>query len=252
MKSLRLAATIALLIFVGVTVGMLVAQEISLAQATNQSSPAGQEPGRLEDSDGASDGLGSRDSSPTAVASVAESDGADAMDVSPDNSDSSDPNAVDGEDAAQIAISSHAEPETGEAENAAPGDADASIPRAPAEDAAAEDVPPCSVRALYFHNTHRCYTCLKIEETAKSIMESEFPRAFSESRLEWLSINMEEQHHYIADYDLSMPTLVLARFVGGEEQEWVALTETWSLIRSDVRFATYIADNVRAFLGACP
>jgi len=215
-KALRLAVTSALLLFVGVTLGTLVAEEISRARATPDSVSTENGSGHLEDGDVAVGSAAVPDVSLPRHASDAAPEGDEAVSVSTSAPEvSSDPNASDEEDAVDVALR-------------------------------------CSVRAFYFHNTHRCATCLKIEETAKSIMESEFAGAFAEGRLEWFSIDMEQERQYIAPYDLSMPTLVLARYVGGEEKEWVALGDTWALIRSDVRFSRYIENSVRAFFGACP
>lgn len=218
MKTLRLAVTIALLLFVGATVGTLVSQEVSFARSTDAGDSAG------------ADTLGMEDRAVVAEAPEGSDDTANAIPVLEDTeSQATTTQPLDG------SVVSNA-----------------SDPQGPEEEVAAADAAPCTVRAIYFHNTHRCYTCLKIEETAKGVLETEFADAFSNGRLEWSAINMEQERSSIATYDLSMPTLILVRFVGGEEQEWIALEDTWKLIGSEMRFAMYIEDRVQAFLGACP
>lgn len=217
MKTFRVAVTIVLLLFVGVTIGTLVSQEVSLARATQEAESIDSKSPDMQKSaaevNTTENPISSSDQFPSQEGTGSE----DAAVQPPDDSTMS--NAPD--------------------------------PQGPEEEEAVEDGAPCTVRAIYFHNTHRCYTCLKIEEAAKGVMEAQFAAAFSDGRLEWSAVNMEQERLYIAAYDLSMPTLVLVRFVGGEEQEWIALEDTWKLIRSEARFAMYIKDQVRAFLGAC-
>ncbi len=63
-------------------------------------------------------------------------------------------------------------------------------------------VTPCVVEAVYFHNTNRCVTCLKIEGDAKAIVEAEFAEEMAAGKLSWSAINMEEERAYISQYDL--------------------------------------------------
>jgi hypothetical protein len=118
---------------------------------------------------------------------------------------------------------------------------------------AGEDAEPvCVVDAIYFHNTLRCRTCKKIEETAHEVLTTRFADAFAEGRLRWSTVNMEKERHFVEQYDLVKPTLVLVRTVGGEAGDWVALDETWSLIGRELRFTTYVVESTTAFLGGCP
>ena len=59
---------------------------------------------------------------------------------------------------------------------------------------------------------------------------------------------MERQPHFVEEFDLVQPTLVLVRSVGSEQTDWVALDETWSLIGSEVRFRAYVESETRVFL----
>lgn len=190
MKAARLAVTIALLLFVGATVGTLIAQEIA-------------RPGTPR----IADGTGS--STMSGEAAGVEDPG--------------------------FAVTE--EPERSEAET-------------PDEEEAPDET-PCVVDAIYFHSTNRCWTCLKIESEAKAIAEAEFAEELAAGKLRWLAINMEEERAYISQYDLVMPTLVLVCRVGDEAPEWIALDDTWALIRSETRFSMYVVDGLRAFLEGC-
>ena len=119
-------------------------------------------------------------------------------------------------------------------------------------DAESPGEPVCVIDAIYFHNTVRCHTCRTIEETAKAVLEAEFSEEFTTGQMRWSTINMEQERQYVERYDLVKPTLILVRAVGEEQSDWVALDETWSLTRSEMRFADYVENEMRAFLEACP
>jgi len=145
------------------------------------------------------------------------------------------------------------------ANDEAPGPAEETIATAPTSslsDAGVSTTQPvtsttCVIDAIYFHNTSRCVTCLKIERDAKAAIEAQFADRLADGRLRWSVVNMEEQRQYIERYGLVMPTLILARSVGDEPRDWVALDETWALVRNETRFSIYIGDSVRAFLEEC-
>ena len=210
MKILKRSATIALLLFVGATVGMLIAQEVSHTDAAP-----------IEDARNAS------------TAEVAEP---------PATQEPSEHVVASAEETAPVPVedSSAADSENIESEP----------PTMVIE--AIESEPPCVVDAIYFHNTLRCRTCKNIEATAKAVVEEEFAEEFASGRMRWSAINMERQQHYVEEFDLVKPTLILVRTVGEEQSGWMALDETWSLIRSELRFADYVETETRSFLEACP
>lgn len=200
MKIARLAATVALLLFVGATVGMLVAQEVShpvVARTENVPLP--------ETADEIPD---------------------------PANESQAEPAGTTGD------------------EDPLPIEETTTAEAAPSTDPAPASV--CVVDAIYFHNTARCRTCLNIEATSKETLEAAFAGEFAEGRLRWSTINMEKERHYVEQYGLVKPTLILVRNADDEPEGWVALDEAWSLIRYKARFSTYIENSTRAFLEGCP
>jgi hypothetical protein len=215
MKAARPVVTIALLLFVSATVGTLIAQEVARPEAQI---------------------IGG--SGPLAA-------GAETVSLP----------AASGEDVAdgeETALEDELQPppdDTANVEQTLPaeGDKDATSTTAESAEAAA-----CVVDAIYFHNTHRCWTCQKIEGDAKAIVETEFADHLAAGTLRWSAINMEEQRQYVSRYQLTQPTLVLVRTVGSEPQDWLALSDTWTLIRSAAKFSTYIENSLRVFLAACP
>jgi hypothetical protein len=208
MKRARRGATIVLLLFVGATVGMLIAQEVSqpdTALATDDGS-AGWVDGGIA----------------TADDSVSEASSAGEPVSATDTANAADPGSEASRDGAAVSAGR-------------PGTSTS-----------------CVVDAIYFHNTLRCATCLKIERETRAAIEAKFVDQLASGRLRWSAVNMEEHRQYVDEYGLVKPTLILARSVGDEPSDWIALDETWSLVGSETRFSLYIANGVRAFLEGCP
>jgi hypothetical protein len=212
MKRMKLTATIALLLFVGATVGVLIAQEVSQT--------AVESPGTQLSSDSSSGAMDATTSVETSTQSVAtEMPEADAQE--PQESTASDSGDIESEPQSTADVTPEAQPD-------------------------------CVVDAIYFHNTLRCHTCRTIEATAKAVLEAEFSEEFATGQVRWSAINMETQRHYVEEFDLVKPTLVLVRSVGDVQTDWVTLDESWSLIGSELRFKTYVESETRAFLEGCP
>jgi len=214
MKQARSVLTILLLLFVGATVGTLIAQEVT--RPNTQCAEIGESALPVAASDTAASDTVNRESDPGLDESV----------------------EVGEPEPSEI----HASNGIGEVE----GSGESPVLAFPSMDA------PCAIEAIYFHNTNRCVTCLKIEGDAKTIVEAEFAEELAVGKLRWSAINMEDERAYISQYDLISPSLVLVRKVGDEVVDWTTLTETWALVRSATRFAPYIVDSFQAFLGECP
>ena len=107
------------------------------------------------------------------------------------------------------------------------------------------------VIAYYFHNTSRCPTCLKIERTAREAMEDAFTKDFASGKLVWQSLDMEkpENEHFVYDYELAMPSLVLVLMEEGTEVDWKRLDDTWTLISNKEEFVAYVVVETTAFRG---
>jgi len=211
----RRAAAAALLLFAVATVGTLIAQEATYSES-------------------AADGIPAPSEEPASEAAI---------------EPTTDPGGATSEPVDEIADEAPpgapAEPSADEPERdpsplaSAPAIAEAAAPR-------------CTVDAIYFHNTARCYTCKKIEATAKSVLEAEFEDQFADGRLRWSAVNMEEERRFVEQYGLVRPTLILVRRVNDEPVDWIALEEAWTLIRNESRFTPYVATGADNFLGGCP
>lgn len=220
MKTARIAATAALLLFVAATVGVLIAQEVSHSSVARERSVSG-----------------------TPIGSTGEGTDLVAENLLPNSSEQPMP-------IADVPVDAPVDDGVQTTESSGGDDADSST--AVTSNAETDPKTATVVDAIYFHNTVRCRTCKKIEETARAVVEADFADEVASGVLQWSAINMENERHYVDTYDLVKPTLVLVRRFGNETEQWIALDETWSLIGSESRFSMYVTEQVRAFLGGNP
>lgn len=114
----------------------------------------------------------------------------------------------------------------------------------------ATNAPSPQVVAYYFHGTIRCETCLKIEKQAKEAIERRFKTELDAKQLIFKPVNYEqpENAHFLQDYKLPCPSLVLVRQNEGKDVNWALLGETWKLVGDPVKFNGYVETEVDAFL----
>lgn len=107
------------------------------------------------------------------------------------------------------------------------------------------------VIAYYFHTTHRCATCLKIENYSHEAIEKGFADELQDGRLEWRMVNTdeEENEHFVEDFELYTKSLILVEIKDGEQIRWKNCTKVWELLMNKDAFRTYVQDEVRSFLG---
>jgi len=112
-------------------------------------------------------------------------------------------------------------------------------------------IPAPRVIAYYFHGTTRCVTCKKIEAFAREAIGESFPDAIKDGRLEVRSVDYEEpeNEHFLDDYRLPSPSLVLVdpRMTG--PSSWKILQGVWQLNDDKPAFFAYVKDEVGKFLG---
>jgi hypothetical protein len=112
------------------------------------------------------------------------------------------------------------------------------------------NAPSQQVIAYYFHGTVRCETCLKIEQQAKAVIERQFKPELDAQRLVFKPLNYDlpENAHFLLDYKLPCPSLVLVRQKDGKDEKWTLLGNTWQLVGDPVKFNNYIETEVNKFL----
>ena len=107
------------------------------------------------------------------------------------------------------------------------------------------------VIAYYFHATIRCETCLKIEKQAREAIEARFPVEVAEKRLVFKAVNYDEPEtaHFLRDYKLPCPSLVLVRQKAGKDEKLKLLDKTWEHVENPIKFNDYVEGEVEKRLG---
>jgi hypothetical protein len=110
--------------------------------------------------------------------------------------------------------------------------------------------PAAQVVAYYFHATVRCETCLTIEKQAESVMARRFGAELARRELAFRTVdyNQPENAHFLKDYKLSSPSLVLVRQKAGTDQQWKVLERTWDLVKFPPVLDQYIEEETRKLL----
>ena len=118
--------------------------------------------------------------------------------------------------------------------------ADKPAPKSPA--AAAERAVNVQDIAYYFHGNVRCETCLRIEQQAREAIEKRFSVEVAEKRLVFKPVNYDqpENAHFLKEYKLPCPSLVLVRQKGGKDEKWKLLDKTWEFAENPIALKEYV------------
>ncbi len=106
------------------------------------------------------------------------------------------------------------------------------------------------IEAYYFHGNSRCHTCNTIEAYTKETLETDFAEEIAHKALLFRVINAETpgNRHFIQEFQLTNPTVILARKEEGQVLQFKNLNQVWKLIKNKEQFQTYIREEVRAML----
>lgn len=112
------------------------------------------------------------------------------------------------------------------------------------------NAPSVQVIAYYFHGTVRCETCQKIERQAREVIEDKFKSELAAKRLVFKAVNYDlpENAHFMQDYTLPCPSLVLVRRKDGKDVKWKLLGETWQVVEDATKFNRYVEGEVDKLL----
>jgi hypothetical protein len=116
--------------------------------------------------------------------------------------------------------------------------------------AATTNAPRRQVIAYYFHGTVRCETCQRIERQAKTVIEQRFETELKSKQLEFKPLNYDlpENAHFLSDYKLPCPALVVVRQKDGSDEKVTLLGDTWELVGDEAKFNRYIETEVSKIL----
>ncbi|MFO7610558.1 MAG: nitrophenyl compound nitroreductase subunit ArsF family protein [Candidatus Krumholzibacteriia bacterium] len=108
------------------------------------------------------------------------------------------------------------------------------------------------VTVYYLHGTVRCVTCIALEDVTGWTVRDAFGDLLAEGLLDLRTVNYDlpENAHFLADFDLEVPGVVLAASAGDSLRTWKRLDRTWELSELPADLEKYIVEETRAFLRA--
>jgi len=111
---------------------------------------------------------------------------------------------------------------------------------------------PDGVTVLHFHAAERCADCILIETYVRDYVEQIFAKEFEAGSLHYRLINVDLPENLpICDhYEIDDTMVVLTRWRGGQEQEWLALWEVWDYVEDSISLTTYVGDELITLLEA--
>ena len=121
---------------------------------------------------------------------------------------------------------------------------------APLAATAAPMLPQAGVAALYFHGDTRCPTCRKIEATAEETVAASFAEEMKLGSVTWQDVNYESpaHRHYLDDFALVAPTLVLVKTNNGQQVAWRNMDRVWELVGDRAAFSAYVEEGINSYL----
>lgn len=119
--------------------------------------------------------------------------------------------------------------------------------------ALAADTAPAGGRqvvAYYFHGKLRCKTCVGMEAMATEVLKTDFPAQLEDKTIDWRVVNYDDpaNEHFIKDYQLVGPAIVLVELSGGKQVRYRNLDKIWQLAHEEDEFKHYVRTQVAAFL----
>ena len=106
------------------------------------------------------------------------------------------------------------------------------------------------VVAYYFHGKLRCKTCVGMEGMTADVLKTDFPAQLKDKSIDWRVVNYDEQanEHFIKDYQLVGPSVVLVELAGGRQVRYRNLDKIWQLAHEEDEFKQYVRVQITAFL----
>ncbi|NMC19441.1 MAG: hypothetical protein GYA33_03380 [Thermogutta sp.] len=117
----------------------------------------------------------------------------------------------------------------------------------------AEKVAPSAQEAVLVylcHGNSRCPTCLKIEASAKEVLERMFAEEIRSGRLIVKEVNYEqpENKDLILKYEIIAPTVVMVQLKDGKEAAYRNVMEVWQTVHEPAAFESLISENLKELL----
>ena len=104
--------------------------------------------------------------------------------------------------------------------------------------------------AYYFHGKLRCKTCVGMEGMTAEVLKTDFPAQLKDKSIDWRVVNYDDaaNEHFIKDYQLVGPAIVLVELAGGKQVRYRNLDKIWQLAHQEDEFKQYVRVQITAFL----
>jgi hypothetical protein len=101
-----------------------------------------------------------------------------------------------------------------------------------------------------FHGSIRCPACMGIEAGARKAIDERFAVELDTGRIRWEVVDYErpENQHFVKDFGVGGPTVVLVEMQGGERKRWKNLSETLVMADKQPALVAFLEKEVQGFL----
>lgn len=106
------------------------------------------------------------------------------------------------------------------------------------------------VVVAYLHGNRRCYTCEKLETFSHNSVMNGFGPQLADGSLIWQVANFEDDKYaYLVDrYGLFTQSLIVSRYVDGQEVDWKNLDKIWETVGDEEQFTSYVQSEISSFV----
>lgn len=102
------------------------------------------------------------------------------------------------------------------------------------------------IEVIDFHTTHRCKTCLKIEDNTKKLLQSQFGQEMKEGRIKFFTVNIdEEKNAALAERFEAAGTSLFLNVVRNGKEHHIDLTN-WAFMKAfeEEEFASELKQKI--------
>ena len=110
--------------------------------------------------------------------------------------------------------------------------------------------PKVKVKVIYFHGTHRCPTCLAIEDLTRKTLDKYYRSQMEKGLITFSAINIDEkQNKKIAeDYEVYGSSLFLVKMMNGKENRNNLTDFAFTNARNDAKFMLELKTKIDELL----
>ena len=105
------------------------------------------------------------------------------------------------------------------------------------------------VVVMYFHRTQRCPTCQMMGSYTEEAVKSGFAKQLKDGTVEFHFIDFQDPANATLanGYQVSGPTLIVAKVTNNKVAEYKNLTEIWAKVANKPAFIEYVQSNVKDY-----